>query len=311
MTQPQDTPAPRARRPWSQLLSHVRARIRRSSPFVTGIVAALIAVALYGAMVPGPRPLTQQDVSTNITHALASLTPGPAFSQTAYLAVQPSLVLIVAQGGSSSPAPGSSASPGSSAAPSGSTPSGSPAPSGVATANGTQGSGVVVDSAGDILTCLHLVANATAIQVTFADGTTSTAQISSTQPTIDIAVLKADHPPAKIVPAVMGNPRSVQVGSDAYVVGNPFGLAGSISAGVVSGLNRSYQLPDGTQLVGLIQVDAAVNPGSSGGPLVNRYGQVIGIVSALINPTNQDVFIGIGLAVPIDVAGGAAGLPLD
>jgi S1-C subfamily serine protease len=113
-----------------------------------------------------------------------------------------------------------------------------------------------VDSAGDILTCLHLVADATAIQVIFADGTASTAQVATAQPQSDIAVLKADHPPARIVPAVLGNPRSVQVGSDAYVVGNPFGLEGSISAGVVSGLDRSFQLPDGTQLQGLIQVDA-------------------------------------------------------
>jgi S1-C subfamily serine protease len=113
------------------------------------------------------------------------------------------------------------------------------------------------------------------------------------------------------VPAVLGNPRSVQVGSEAFVLGNPFGLAGSFSAGVVSGLNRTFNLPNGTQLQGLIQVDAAINPGNSGGPLVNRYGQVIGIVSGIVNPTTQDVFIGIGFAVPIDVAGGAAGLPPD
>ena len=96
------------------------------------------------------------------------------------------------------------------------------------------------------------------------------------------------------------------------MLGNPLGLSDSISAGVVSGLNRSFQLPNnGALLTGLIQVDAAVNPGSSGGPLVNQNGQVIGIVSALVNPTSQNVFIGIGLAVPIDVAGGAAGEPLD
>ena len=94
-------------------------------------------------------------------------------------------------------------------------------------------------------------------------------------------------------------------------MGNPFGLYSSMSAGVVSGLNRSFQNPDedGPMLHGLIQVDAAVNPGNSGGPLLNRAGQVVGIVAALLNPTDEDVFIGIGLAVPIDVAGGAAGLP--
>jgi S1-C subfamily serine protease len=172
------------------------------------------------------------------------------------------------------------------------------------------GSGVVVDVSGDILTCLHVVANATSIEVTFADGTKSPATIQATQPENDIAVLRATQPPAHLVPAVLGNPRSVQVGSEAYVLGSPFGLSGSISSGIVSALNRSFQLPNnGPLLQGLIQVDAAVNPGSSGGPLVNRAGQVVGIVSALINPTNQGVFIGIGLAVPIDVAGGAAGLP--
>jgi S1-C subfamily serine protease len=172
------------------------------------------------------------------------------------------------------------------------------------------GSGVVVDASGDILTCLHVVANATSIEVTFADGTKSPATIQATQPANDIAVLRATQPPATIVPAVLGNPRSMQVGSEAYVLGSPFGLTGSISSGIVSALNRSFQLPNnGPLLQGLIQVDAAVNPGSSGGPLVNRAGQVVGIVSALINPTNQGVFIGIGLAVPIDVAGGAAGLP--
>jgi S1-C subfamily serine protease len=282
-----------------------------------GIAAALVAVMLYGAMVPGAQPLTQQDVSTRIAQALASVTPAPALSQRAYQAVQASLVLVEAQvpGGSAtpglSPLPGSSTAPGSSAAPGGSsTPTSTPPPAGTSTADGSLGSGVVVDASGDILTCLHVVANATSIEVTFADGTKSPATIQATQPENDIAVLRATQPPATLVPAVLGNPRSMQVGSEAFVLGSPFGLTGSISSGIVSALNRSFQLPNnGPMLTGLIQVDAAVNPGSSGGPLVNRAGQVVGIVSALINPTNQGVFIGIGLAVPIDVAGGAAGLP--
>ena len=83
-----------------------------------------------------------------------------------------------------------------------------------------------------------------------------------------------------------------------------------MSAGVISGLDRSFKIPDtGRTLTGLFQIDAAVNPGNSGGALVDRDGRLIGIVTALINPTEDDVFIGIGLAVPIDVAGGAAGLP--
>jgi len=292
MTPTQDPPTSPARRRWTRPLSRIRRRARWAVPFALGIVAALVALELYGAAMPGTRPLTQQDVASAVAQQLASITPAPALSETAYQAVEPSVVLIQTQGNAA--------------------PSGSPTVSGASTADGSLGSGVVVDTNGDILTALHVVAGASSIEVTFADGTRSPAQVQTTQPLNDIAVLRATQPPAQLQPAVLGNPRSVQVGSEAFVVGNPFGLSGSISAGVISGLNRSFQLPNnGPLLQGLIQVDAAVNPGSSGGPLVNRDGHVIGIVSALINPTSQDVFIGIGLAVPIDVAGGAAGLPLD
>ncbi len=112
------------------------------------------------------------------------------------------------------------------------------------------------------------------------------------------------------MPAILGNPAAVRQGSEAYAMGSPFGLGGSMSVGVISGLDRSFKVPDSDLVLhGLIQIDAAVNPGNSGGPLLDRDGHVIGIVTALINPTEEDVFIGIGLAVPIDVAGGAAGLP--
>ena len=146
--------------------------------------------------------------------------------------------------------------------------------------------------------------------MTFADGTSSSAEIVVRQPEHDIAVVRATEPPANLVPAILGDPNGVRQGSEAYALGSPFGLSGSMSVGVISGVNRSFELPDSEQVIhGLIQVDAAVNPGNSGGPLVNRDGHVIGIVTALINPTDDEVFIGIGLAVPIDVAGGAAGLP--
>ena len=293
MTQPQEPPAPPRASRWPPRVARVRHGIRRTVPFASGIVAALVAVILYGMAVPGPRPLSQQDVTQSINHALASVTPPPAYSQAVYQAVQPSVILIEAAGATPQPSPSGGLTSG-------------------AVSTGLLGSGVVVDSAGDILTCLHVVAGAASIQVTFADGTVSPATIQSTQAANDIAVLRASKPPSTIVPAVLGNPRSVRVGSEAYVIGNPFGLSGSMSAGVVSALDRTFQLPgNGPKLQGLIQFDAAVNPGSSGGPLVNRNGQVVGIVDALINPTSQDVFIGIGLAVPIDVAGGAAGLPPD
>lgn len=252
-------------------------------PFAAGVAAALLALLLYNAIVPRPRQLTAQDVSDTVSQALASATPPPAFSASVYQAIQPSLVLIQVK------APG---------------------------ADGKEedglGSGVVIDDRGDILTSLHVVAGATEIQITFADGTRSSAQVTARQPENDIAVVLAAQPPKQIMPAVLGNPAAMHVGDEAYVVGNPFGLYSSMSAGVISGFNRSFQPQSSSvKLKGLIQIDAAVNPGNSGGPLLNRDGQVIGIVTGIINPTDQDFFIGIGFAVPIDVAGGALGSPPD
>ena len=253
------------------------------APFGSGVVVALAAVFVYGLLVPGAPPLTQRDVNETVASALASVTPAPAFSELVYRAVEPSVVLIQtkASGGTGTPASDSGL-----------------------------GSGVVVNVDGDILTSLHVVADATEIELTFADGTKSSADVVVRQPENDIAVVRATQPPANLVPATLGNPGALRQGSEAYALGSPFGLSGSVSAGVISGLDRSFKMPNSdTVLHGLIQIDAAVNPGNSGGPLVNREGDVVGIVTALLNPTEDDVFIGVGLAVPIDVAGGAAGLP--
>ncbi len=283
----------------------LRPSARASGPVALGAIGTLVAIAAIQALLPRPPALTADDVRQAIASALASATPPPALSEQAYTAIQPSLVLVETIGRAPSPTP--SGPPGTSAAPADS-PSSAPsnAPS------GELGSGVIVDQQGDILTALHVVEGASEIHLTFADGSGSVAQVVSTAPDRDIAVLRAETPPPNLPPAVLGNPAALRIGDEAYVAGSPLGLANSLTAGVVSGLNRTFRLPgSGRTLTGLIQVDAAVNPGSSGGPLVNRDGQVVGIVTALVNPTDQDVFIGIGLAVPIDVAGGAAGLPPD
>jgi S1-C subfamily serine protease len=254
-----------------------------AAPFASGALAALVALLLYNVLVPGPHQMTRREVNDAVAQALASATPQPAVSERVYQAIQPSLVLIQTQG------PGTNGK-----------------------VQDGLGSGVVIDDSGDILTSLHVVANVNDIQLTFADGTQSSGQVMVKQPENDIAVLRASQPPAQLVPATLGNPNAMQVGDQAFVVGNPFGLYSSMSAGVISGFNRSFRLPNSNQkLQGLIQIDAAVNPGNSGGPLLNRDGQVIGIVAALLNPTEQDVFIGIGFAVPINIAGGAIGSPPD
>jgi S1-C subfamily serine protease len=263
----------------------MRASARSSVLFFAGVCAALLAILIYASLTPPPRQLTDQDVTTAIVEAMASATVPPAYSVGVYQVIRPSLVLIEAS---------------------------FPAAQADEEDDNGLGSGVVINAEGAILTSLHVVENASVINVTFADGTESPAIIAVAQPENDIAVLQADFPPAEIFPATLGNPRAMRVGDEAYVVGNPFGLYGSMSVGVISGFERSFRHPESEQrLEHLIQIDAAVNPGNSGGPLVNRAGHVIGIVTALLNPTDEGFFVGIGFAVPITLAGGAAGAPLQ
>ena len=169
------------------------------------------------------------------------------------------------------------------------------------------GAGVIINARGSILTALHVVEGADSIRVSFVDGTKSPASVISTDPKNDIAVLAPERNPEVIVPAVLGGGGAV--GDEAYAVGHPLGYIGSLSAGVISGLDRSVKVGDDKTLSGLIQFDAAVNPGNSGGPLLNRGGEVIGIVTALANPSRDGHFLGIGFAVPIGAAGGAANAP--
>jgi S1-C subfamily serine protease len=271
--------------PWSE---RARERLRplwvrgqRVVQFASGVVAALVALLIYQALTPAPKQLTTREVKESIAQAFASTTPLPAFSEGVYRLIQPSLVLIESQGTSAD-----------------------------GKVERSFGSGVIINDQGDILTSLHVVTGSTDIQLTFADGTESSAEIAVAQPENDIAVLSADTPPAQIVPATLGNPGAMRVGDEAFAVGNPFGLYSSMSAGVISGFNRTIQpVSSDYELKGLIQIDAAVNPGNSGGPLLNRYGEVIGIVTGLVNPTEQNFFVGIGFAVPINIAAPAAGGP--
>jgi S1-C subfamily serine protease len=181
-----------------------------------------------------------------------------------------------------------------------------------ATAETSSGAGVIVDDQADILTSLHIIKDAKTITVRYSDGTEAPAEITASLPDKDIAVLRPASAPANIVPATLGDPSRLAVGAPAFVIGHPFGLTGSLSAGVVSGLDRSISAPGlDKPLTGLIQFDAAVNPGNSGGPLVDSNGEVVGIVTGLVNPSGQKVFSGVGFAVTIDQAAAALGVPLD
>jgi len=267
---------------WRGHLRHLRPYVRSAAFFIAGGLAALVAFLLYGVLAPAPPQLTMAEVNDTIAQALASATPPPAHSARVYQVIRPSLVYIQVQ-----------------------------VPDEEDEEGHRVGSGVVINDSGDILTSLHVVANASDIELIFWDGTRSSAEVIVEQPENDIAVLRPNQLPALLAPAILGNPNAMRVGDEAFVVGNPLGLYSSMSAGVISAFNRSFQPRESNRtLHNLIQFDAAVNPGNSGGPLLNRDGQLIGIVTALANPTDQDFFVGIGFAVPITIAGGAAGAPL-
>ena len=171
------------------------------------------------------------------------------------------------------------------------------------------GTGVVIVDTGIILTNLHVVHGANSIQVVFHDGLESDAVVIGVQPEHDLAVLQAKTIPDDLYAATLRSTAGLRPGEPVVAVGFPFGIGPSVSAGVISGLGREYQTVDGKRvLTNLIQFDAAVNPGNSGGPLITPEGEVIGIVTGLLNPTEQRVFIGIGFAVPIENAAGAVGL---
>ena len=260
-------------------------RLRKLAPVASGALAALLVVVIYTATRPEPDRVTLDDVEGTVADAMASATLPPAVSAEVYQAILPSLVIIRTEG-----------------IPSDSNSNEEDPGVGI-------GSGVIINSDGAIVTALHNVENATEIQAIFADGTRSLATIATVQPENDIAVLMPFTPPEIFVAATVGG-TGMRIGDEVFAIGNPLGLAGSMSAGVISGLDRSFSPAGGGQtLEGLIQFDAAVNPGNSGGPLMNRYGHVIGIVTGLINPTKQEVFIGIGFAVPISVVVSGAGGP--
>jgi len=172
------------------------------------------------------------------------------------------------------------------------------------------GTGVVIKEDGTILTNLHVVWGAKKVRVTFANGHESEALMLGAQPENDLAVLKALSLPDDLEPATMRSTGDLASGDQVIAVGHPFGIGPSVSAGVVSGLGREFRSPEGQHsLTNLIQFDAAANPGNSGGPLVTMDGYVVGIVTAILNPNEQRTFVGIGFAVPIENAAGAAGLP--
>ena len=248
---------------------------------IGGGLLALLAVWMYAQRGPAPRPLTQEDIDAAVLHTLEKK-PLPSIAAKAYEGIQQSVVLV--RGYQHGREWDEDAERGT-------------------------GTGVVIVDKGIILTNLHVVVHADRVKVVFADGTESDASVLSMQPENDLAVLQARTLPDDLVAATLRSTKDLLPGDQVIAVGFPFGIGPSVSAGVVSGLRREYVSPEGKRLLtNLIQFDAAANPGNSGGPLVTADGEVVGIVTAILNPSEQRTFIGIGFAVPIENAAAAAGL---
>jgi serine protease DegQ len=322
--------------PWR---ARLRARIVAARVLIACLACALVAAALaiFAVTRPPPRALTQQDIDAAVLHTLDSHVL-PSMAQRAYEAVRPSVVHVRglrhvhpdSKSGGTQPTKepphagnglpharnGSPrAEKGTPHVAKGTPPAAKPGEHPRPEADGPDdlyrigvGTGVVIVSTGVILTNLHVIEGAESIVVTFADGLESPADVVSTQPDNDLAVLKARTVPDDLPAATLRSTADLSVGDEVVAVGFPFGIGPSASSGIVSGLRREYRSEGDRVLTNLIQFDAAANPGNSGGPLVTADGEVVGIVTGIFNPTDQRVFIGIGFAVPIENAASAVGL---
>jgi S1-C subfamily serine protease len=245
-----------------------------------GLIVALVFVAA-SPFKTAPRAITQRDIDRAVLHTL-NTKPLPSAAAKAYEAVRRSVVLVRGI---------------------------TPGASGETDNDEAAGTGVVIVESGIILTNLHVVLQAKELRVVFADGSESEATVIGLRPEHDLAVLRAKVVPDDLQPATLGSTHGLAPGDQVIAVGFPFGIGPSVSAGVISGLKREFRSPGGKRvLTNLIQFDAAANPGNSGGPLVTMSGEVVGIVTAILNPSDSRTFIGIGFAVPIENAAAGVGL---
>ena len=287
-----------------------RSRWRRFLPGQTATLwtaIAVLAIALVASMGlrPMQRKLTQEDINAAVLKTMETQVLPSEYAR-AYDNIRPSVVRVVSYVKKSRLKDDKDGKPRT-------------RPKTVAGSDGNAeedeveagvGTGVVIIDKGVILTNLHVVSGADRVKVIFYDGLEAGATVTGAQPENDLAVLQAQKIPDDMIAATMRSTSDLQPGDKVLAVGFPFGIGPSASGGIVSGLGRVFRSPEGKQeMKNLIQFDAAANPGNSGGPLVTMDGEVVGIVTAILNPTSARTFLGIGFAVPIENAASAAGLP--
>jgi len=292
------------------------ARARRFAGPAAGVLTgALLVLGLQGGLGTQPRQLTQEDIDTAVLNTLETQQlPSPAARAAA--AIGPSVVRVQAFGPeeieekAENDNPKGRAKPPQKDAKDARKDAQKSIPDEPKEVQKGVGTGVVIKDSGLILTNLHVVSGAKRLLVIFADGSESEVSITGARPEHDLAVLQATTLPDDLQPATLRSTGDLREGDGVVAVGFPFDIGPSVTAGVISGFGREYRSTSGERLLtNLIQFDAAANPGSSGGPLVTMDGEVVGIVTAILNPNNQRSFVGIGFAVPIENAAAAVGVP--
>jgi S1-C subfamily serine protease len=161
------------------------------------------------------------------------------------------------------------------------------------------GSGSILDASGHILTNNHVIEGARQVAVTLFDGTSYEARFVGADPINDIAVVRIEAPAGKLFPVTFGDSRPLKVGMRVFAIGNPFGLERTLTTGIISSLNRTLAVHENRTIKSIIQTDAAINPGSSGGPLLDAHGRLIGMNTAIASKTGQSA--GVGFAIPVSL----------
>lgn len=292
-----------------QKIKNFGRRHDRAVPAVLSAAAVLVVLAVWKLIDPSPAQWSQWDIDNAVKYTMSRTDPPPAETAVAAAMVAPSVVRVegflseeraaeqtkaerAATKGKHMPERAGSADPDKDKP-------------------DATGSGVVIDDKGDILTNLHVIRTTDRWVVTYWDGTKSEARLVNIQPENDLAVIRTKSVPDDLKPATLASTAGLNPGDTVVAVGFPFGIGPSVSSGVVAGLKREFSDPArkdrAGSLTNLIQFDAAANPGNSGGPLVNRDGEVVGIVTAIMNPSGHSVFAGVAFAVPIENAAKAVG----
>jgi S1-C subfamily serine protease len=252
---------------------HRPARSMAAAMLAAGLVVGSIGGGAVGALLASNRHTVTNPTASNATVAagVAAPAPSPGSFAAIYQQVKDGVVTITT----------------------------SVSGSGARSFSQAEGSGIVVDKQGDILTNAHVVGSSSQVQVTFSDGHDATAQVKGVDQSADLAVVQVSASD-QLHPVTTGNSDALQVGDTALAIGSPFGLQGTFTAGIISGLNRSSTAPNGRALTGMIQTDAPINPGNSGGALLDGKGQLIGINDSIQSPVEGNV--GVGFAIPINRA---------